>query len=272
FPIVITASRLSGMDGFELCRYIRARNKPGYVYILMLTRGNRKSEILKGLEAGADAYLAKPVDPAELAARLKAARRVIDLERSLRLTNDEVRALSIRDPLTGIFNRVYLMERLPQELKRSQRYGHPLSVIMCDIDHFKDVNDQHGHRAGDQILKDFVSRIAGSIRIDVDWIARYGGEEFLIVLPETDLPSSCIVAERLRRLICESPFRLKGKELCITSSFGVASYQPVRQGEKVSYDLLMEQADEFLYKAKREGRNTVRGARAHEPETKGRAA
>ena len=272
FPIVITGSRLSGMDGFELCRYIRARNKPGYVYILMLTRGNRKSEILKGLEAGADAHLAKPVEPDELAARLRAARRVIDLERSLRLTNDEVRALSIRDPLTGIFNRVYLMERLPQELKRSQRYGHALSVIMCDIDHFKDVNDQHGHRAGDQILKDFVGRIAGSIRIDVDWIARYGGEEFLIVLPETDLPSSYIVAERLRRLIAESPFRLKGKELSITSSFGVASYQPVRQGEKVSYDLLMEQADEFLYKAKREGRNTVRGASAHEPETKGCAA
>jgi len=272
FPIVITGSRLSGMDGFELCRYIRARNQPGYVYILMLARGNRKSELLKALEAGVDACLAKPVEPAELAARLRAARRVIDLERSLKLTNEEVRALSIRDPLTGIFNRVYLMERLPQELKRSQRYGHPLSVIMCDIDHFKDVNDQHGHRAGDQILKDFVNRMAGSIRIDVDWIARYGGEEFLIVLPETDLPSSCIVAERLRRLISESPFRLKGKELSITASFGVASYQPARQGEKVSYDLLMEQADEFLYQAKREGRNTVRGARAQAPETKGRAA
>src|SRR5512136_1162150 len=173
FPIVIVDSRLSGMDGFDLCRTLRARDIPGYVYILMLTRGNRKSEILKGLEAGADTHLARPVEPAELTARLKAARRVIDLERSLRLTNEEVRALSIRDPLTGIFNRVYLMERLPQELERSQRYGHPLSVIMCDIDHFKEVNDQHGHRAGDQILKDIVNRIAGSIRIDVDWIARY---------------------------------------------------------------------------------------------------
>ncbi len=269
FPIVIAGPRLSGMDGFELCRYIRARNLPGYCYILMITRGNRKFEILKGLEAGADAHLAKPVEPAELAARLKAARRVIDLERSLRLTNEEVRALSIRDPLTGIFNRVYLMERLPQEMKRSQRYGHPLSVIMCDIDHFKEVNDQHGHRAGDQILKDFVSRIAGSIRIDVDWIARYGGEEFLIVLPETDLSSSYIVAERLRRLVADTPFRLKGRDLCITSSFGVTSYRPARQGEKVSSDLLMEQADKFLYQAKHEGRNAVRGANAHEPEMKG---
>ncbi len=272
FPIVIVDSRLSGMDGFELCRTLRARDLPGYVYILMLTRGNRKSEILKGLEAGADTHLARPFDPADLAARLKAALRVIDLERSLRLTNEEVRALSIRDPLTGIFNRVYLTERLHQEIKRSQRYGHPLSIVMSDIDHFKDVNDQHGHRAGDQILKDFVNRIAGSIRIDVDWMARYGGEEFLIVLPETDLPSACIVAERLRRLVAETPFRLRGKELRITSSFGVASYRSVRQSEKVSFDGLMEQADEFLYQAKREGRNAVRGARPVGPEMKGCAA
>jgi len=257
------------MDGFELCRTLRARNLPGYVYILMLTRGNRKSEILKGLEAGADGHLARPVDPADLDARLKAARRVIDLERRLRLSHEEVRALSIRDPLTGIFNRVYLTERLHQEIKRSQRYGHPLSVIMCDIDHFKDVNDLHGHRAGDQVLKDFVSRIAGSIRIDVDWMARYGGEEFLIVLPETDLPSSYIVAERLRRLVAEAPFHLKGGEFRITASFGVTSYRPVLQAERITLDQLMEQADEFLYQAKREGRNAVRGARAVGPETKG---
>lgn len=272
FPVVIAGSRLSGMNGSEMCRTLRAGIRPGYVYVMMLTRGNRKSEILKALEAGADTHLARPVDPADLAARLKAALRVIDLERSLRLKNEEVRALSIRDSLTGTFNREYLTERLQQELKRSQRYGHPLSLIMCDIDHFKDVNDRYGHRAGDQILKDFVSRIAGSIRIDVDWIARYGGEEFLIVLPETDLASACIVAERLRRLVGEAPFRLRGREIGITSSFGVASCHPARQPGKVSFDGLMEQADRYLYQAKREGRNAVRGARPVGPETKGFAA
>ena len=272
FPVVIAGSRLSGMNGSEMCRTLRAGIRPGYVYVMMLTRGNRKAEILKALEAGADTHLARPVDPADLAARLKAALRVIDLERSLRLKNEEVRALSIRDSLTGTFNREYLTERLQQELKRSQRYGHPLSLIMCDIDHFKDVNDRYGHRAGDQILKDFVSRIAGSIRIDVDWIARYGGEEFLIVLPETDLASACIVAERLRRLVGEAPFRLRGREIGITSSFGVASCDPARQPGKVSFDGLMEQADRFLYQAKREGRNAVRGARPVGPETKGFAA
>ena len=272
FPVVIAGSRLSGMNGSEMCRTLRAGIRPGYVYVMMLTRGNRKAEILKALEAGADTHLARPVDPADLAARLKAALRVIDLERSLRLKNEEVRALSIRDSLTGTFNREYLTERLQQELKRSQRYGHPLSLIMCDIDHFKDVNDRYGHRAGDQILKDFVSRIAGSIRIDVDWIARYGGEEFLIVLPETDLASACIVAERLRRLVGEAPFRLRGGEIGITSSFGVASCDPARQPGKVSFDGLMEQADRYLYQAKREGRNAVRGARPVGPETKGFAA
>jgi diguanylate cyclase (GGDEF)-like protein len=167
---------------------------------------------------------------------------------------------------------VYLTERLHQEIKRSQRYGHPLSVIMCDIDHFKDVNDRYGHRGGDQILKDFASCIAGSIRIDVDWIARYGGEEFLIVLPETDLPPACIVAERLRRLVAETPFHLKGGECRITASFGVTSHRPALQAERITLDQLMEQADVFLYQAKREGRNTVRGARPVGPETKGCAA
>src|SRR5690606_35982053 len=117
-----------------------------YVYVLLIAGGKRKDRVLGGLAAGADATLPRPVDPAELSACIGAARRIVDLERSLRLTNEEVRALSIRDPLTGIFNRVYLMERLPQEFKRSRRYGHALSLIMCDIDHFKNVNDRHGHR------------------------------------------------------------------------------------------------------------------------------
>ena len=269
FAIVIAGVRLAGMDGYELCRALRARGAAAYVYVLLLARGKRKSLVLKGLAAGADATLPQPVDPAELSACIAAARRIIDLERSLRLTNEQVRALSIRDPLTGVFNRVYLMERLPQEFKRSRRYGHALSLIMCDIDHFKDVNDRYGHRAGDEVLKDFAGRVAGSIRIDIDWMARYGGEEFLIVLPETDVPSACIVAERLRRLVAQTPFGFKEGQSRITASFGVASYRPAAQTDGVTFDQLMEQADEFLYQAKREGRNTVRGASTRAPEAKG---
>ena len=269
FAIVIAGARLAGMTGYDLCRAIRARRDAAYVYVLILERGRRKSPVLEGLAAGADAVFAQPVDGAELSAGVGAARRIIDLERSLRMTNEEVRALSIRDPLTGVFNRVYLMERLPQELKRSRRYGHPLSLIMCDIDHFKSVNDRHGHRAGDEVLRDFACRMAGSIRVDVDWVVRYGGEEFLIVLPETDLPPACVVAERLRQLVEETPFKLKEGESCITASFGVAVYQPAQQAGPITLDQLMEQADGCLYQAKRDGRNTVRGAAARRPAAKG---
>ena len=269
FPIVIASAEPAGLDGCELCRAIRARGAAAYVYVLILARGRRKALVLKALAAGADAVLVQPVDGAELSASVGAARRIIDLDRSLRMTNEEVRALSIRDPLTGVFNRVYLMERLPQELKRSRRYGHPLSLIMCDIDHFKSVNDRHGHRAGDEVLRDFACRMAGSIRVDVDWVVRYGGEEFLIVLPETDLPPACVVAERLRQLVEETPFKLKEGESCITASFGVAVYQPAQQAGPITLDQLMEQADGCLYQAKRDGRNTVRGAAARRPAAKG---
>jgi diguanylate cyclase (GGDEF)-like protein len=257
------------MDGYELCRALRARGGATYVYVLLIAGGRRRDRVLRGLAAGADATLPRPVDPAELSACIGAARRIVDLERSLRLTNEEVRALSIRDPLTGVFNRVYLMERLPQEFKRSRRYGHALSLIMCDIDHFKNVNDRHGHRAGDEVLRDFAGRLSGSIRSDIDWMARYGGEEFLIVLPETDHPSACIVAERLRRLVAEVPFGLGGEKFRITASFGVAGYRPGTQNDRVGFDRLMEQADEFLYQAKREGRNTVRGAAVPGHDAKG---
>ncbi|NPV05467.1 MAG: diguanylate cyclase [Syntrophaceae bacterium] len=266
FPIVIASAEA---DGCGLCRAIRARGEAAYVYVLILARGRRRSHILEALAAGADAVLARPVDPAELSARVAAAQRIVDRERSLRLTNEEVRALSIRDPLTGVFNRVYLMERLPQELKRSRRYGRPLSLIMCDIDHFKAVNDRHGHGAGDRVLRDFAGRLAGSIRIDVDWMARYGGEEFLIVLPETDLSPACVVAERLRRLVAESPFGLRDGGVRITASFGVASYRPTLQAGRVTFDELMERADAFLYQAKRAGRNTVRGEESRDAEAKG---
>lgn len=258
YPIVITDWIMPEMDGLQLCQAIRREDQPGYVYIIVLTVKDSKADVVRGLDAGADEYLVKPVNPSELLVRLRTAQRILQLEKSLKTTNEEMRVLSIKDPLTGVFNRVYLMERLPQEIKRSHRYGHPLSIIMCDIDHFKEINDEFGHAAGDQILKEFVQCLGASIRQDIDWIARYGGEEFLIVLPETELQPACWVAERLRRVVSEKIFRLKGREIRITSSFGVSSFHPARD-QRATFDSLMEQADEFLYEAKREGRNRVKG-------------
>ena len=198
FPIVLTDWLMPEMEGPELCKAIRNEKPKGYVYIVLLTAKDSKDDIISGLESGADDYLTKPADRAELVARLKNGLRILDLEKSLKKANEEIRTLSITDSLTGIYNRGYLNERLPQEIKRSIRYKRSLSLILCDIDHFKSVNDNFGHVAGDTILKGFVDCITASIRDQIDWSARYGGEEFLVVLPETDFLGARHLAERLR--------------------------------------------------------------------------
>jgi PleD family two-component response regulator len=180
YPIVLTDWLMPEMEGPELCEAIRNKNPKGYVYIVLLTAKDSLDDIIVGLEAGADDYLTKPANRSELIARLKNGLRILELEKSLKEANEEIRVLSITDPLTGIYNRGYLNERLPQEIKRSIRYKRALSLILCDLDHFKLVNDQYGHVAGDEVLKGFVNCVVASIREQIDWTARYGGEEFLI--------------------------------------------------------------------------------------------
>ena len=194
YPILITDWEMPGMDGLSLCKAVRNMQLDGYVYVLLLTARDGKEHVIAGLEAGADDYLVKPVHEPELIARLNAGRRILNLEHSLRVANQRNRVLSITDALTGAYNRRYLMEQLPREVERCRRYAYPLSVIMCDIDHFKQINDDYGHAAGDDVLQQFVARIQKSIRNNSDWIARYGGEEFLLVLPETDFAGGMKVA------------------------------------------------------------------------------
>src|SRR5271168_2491184 len=185
YPMLVTDWEMPEMDGVALCKAVRNMQLDGYVYALLLTARDAKEHIITGLEAGADDYLVKPVHEPELIARLNAGRRILNLEHSLRAANQRNRVLSITDALTGSFNRRYLMEQLPREVERCRRYAYPLSVLMCDLDHFKQINDQRGHAAGDDVLQQFAARAQKSIRPYSDWIARYGGEEFLIVLPET---------------------------------------------------------------------------------------
>jgi diguanylate cyclase (GGDEF)-like protein len=203
FPVVITDLVMPELDGIGLCRDIRANIYRGYIYIILLTSREAKEDLIAGLDAGADEYLVKPVNQAELAVRLKTARRILDLENSLRRNCEEIRLLSTKDPLTRLFNWGYLDERLPQEVKRTFRFERPLSVIMFDIDHFKAINDNFGHQTGDQVLRDCADCIQRSVRGEIDWPARYGGEEFVVVLPETNLSGACVAAERLRRKISE---------------------------------------------------------------------
>ncbi|OQY05186.1 MAG: diguanylate cyclase response regulator [Desulfobacteraceae bacterium 4572_123] len=259
FPIVLTDWMMPEMNGLELCRAIRQKENPGYVFIVLLTAKDSQGDLISGLEAGADEYLTKPFNRAELIARLNTGRRFLEQELALRQANEEIRILSITDPLTGCSNRGCLNTRLPEEIQRAGRYNRPLSIVMCDIDHFKKVNDTYGHQAGDLVLKEFSKRINDSIRDKVDLLARYGGEEFLVTLPETDLDGALHLAERLRRVISEKEFNIGAKKINITASFGVAGFDFNNAGDEISFDILVRHADEYLYQAKSEGRNRVVG-------------
>ncbi len=175
------------------------------------------------------------------------------------LLYEEKKVLSITDALTGGYNRAYLTEHLPQEIKRAARYHRPLSIVLCDIDHFKNINDTYGHLAGDRVLKEFVQRLSELIRTKVDWLARYGGEEFLLVLPETDVKNAIKQAERLRRNISKKAIVIQAHEIQITASFGVTGFTPDSPEEMISHEALINRADEFMYQAKNEGRDRVIG-------------
>jgi diguanylate cyclase (GGDEF)-like protein len=258
FPIVITDWMMPGMNGIDLCEAIRGNASDGYVYIVFLTSKDSKDDIIAALEAGADDYLVKPFHRAELMARLRTGKRILRLERSLREANEDIKLLSITDSLTQTYNRGYVMARLPEEIGRARRYNHPLSVILCDIDHFKDVNDSFGHLAGDEVLKNVARSLTNGLRNDVDWLARYGGEEFLIVLSETGKQGAVAVGERLRNTLAKNRVATGEETINITASFGVVTYDP-GQDEPVSPEGLIRKVDQYLYQAKESGRNKVIG-------------
>ena len=255
FSIVITDWLMPEMDGTTLCQAIREQAKDSYTFILLITSQTSPQALIEGLEAGADDYIVKPINPAELRARLKGCHRILDLENSLKKSLAEIREFSIRDPLTGAFNRGYLDQQLEHEIERTYRYKHPLSLILCDLDHFKRINDTHGHQAGDDILKRCVQNLYMSSRRQIDWVARYGGEEFVILLPETDTVRCNIVAERMRKKIAFIPEGSYYPLINISASFGTVTLLPDCHAGKISAGELLQRADVCLYQAKQSGRN-----------------
>jgi diguanylate cyclase (GGDEF)-like protein len=257
-PIVISDRMMPDMDGLTLCRTIRSEEFAGYVYVLLLTAQDSEQDILAGLDAGADDYLSKRVSSAQLIARLRTAQRILTLEHSLRTVVDEKSRLATTDTLTGATNRRYFTRHFTRELKRVQRGGGPLSLLMLDIDHFKDINDRHGHAVGDEVLQEFSRRIGASLPRESDWFSRMGGEEFVVVLPQTTLVGAQIVAEKLRGSIASSPMRTMAAPVSVTVSVGVASLEALAAANIApTLDSMLDQADRCLYESKTNGRNRV---------------
>jgi two-component system, cell cycle response regulator len=259
FPILLTDWDMPEMNGVALCRAVRKMPLEGYIYTILLTGREGKANIIEGLAAGADDYLTKPPDNNELQARLNTGCRILKLEQSLRSANRRIHLLSITDALTGTYNRRYLMDKLPQEIERARRYGRPLSVVLCDVDLFKAVNDTHGHQAGDDVLKGLAKLLMESTRAEIDWVVRYGGEEFLIVLPETSVAQAMAFAEKSRLAIVAHAFEITKGILRVSSSFGVAGHDSLQAQADVTVDGLIARADHCLYRSKSTGRNMVTG-------------
>jgi two-component system cell cycle response regulator len=259
FPasMVITDLTMPDMNGIDLCRRIRERVSPGYVYIVLLTVRDDERDILAGLGAGADDYLSKRTSAALFRARLRSAKRVLALEYSLTHALEKKHQLAMADALTGVYNRRYLMRHLSRELKRTQRFGGNISLLLLDVDHFKQVNDTYGHAVGDEMLKSLTQEIAKSLRRETDWCARLGGDEFVVVLEGTKIAEALICAEKVRRAIAAAAVDTPAGPVRFTVSVGVASSGEGMGRNVVTVQSLVEHADANLYASKASGRNCV---------------
>ena len=248
------------LDGCEVARRIKGDAALPFIPIIMQTALDSTDQMVRGLEAGADDYITKPIEFAELAARLKSMLRIKRLqdelerrERELSEMNERLLYMSRTDALTGVDNRRQFEERLKEMFEHSRRLSEPMSCVMCDLDKFKSVNDTHGHQAGDEVLKQFAQILARSAR-EIDRVGRYGGEEFTVLLPGTVLDAAVTFAERVRKEVEERTFTFPGGALKRTASFGVAGWPHPRVTHA---EALVKAADDALYVAKETGRNKV---------------
>jgi len=244
---------MPGIDGLELCKRIRLKNKKLYSYIIMLTAKVDKEDIIKGLDAGADDYINKPFYPFELKARIKAGIRIIDLQTKLNVLNEKLLFQATHDSLTKLLNRKAIVDLIQREISRSYRNKSHLGLLMIDIDHFKIINDNYGHLAGDEILSKLSTRIETIIR-DYDTLGRYGGEEFLVVLPNCNKKEILTIAERIRQAIKKTSMITEKQMVNITVSIG-AILLDIK--EKMDMKDLIRAADNALYEAKNSGRDMV---------------
>lgn len=251
--VILCDIEMPGIDGLKFLALLQSREDLRDKPVIMLTSRDDVASKVLGLESGASDYIIKPFEPQELVARLKVHLQIKTLQDELRKSNQLLLELAQTDPLTRLFNRRALREKLESELNRCHRNGKPCSLIMADIDHFKQVNDTYGHQAGDDILIAVAKLFHEQLR-PYDLAARYGGEEFCLVLPETDLEQARITAERIRQEISQLKFSGDLENLLLTISLGIAS---TNKKIMMPQDELIHLADEALYLAKNNGRNRV---------------
>jgi two-component system, cell cycle response regulator len=244
---------MPGMDGVELCRRIRAAAREPYIYILLLTARTESQDLVEGMEAGADDYLTKPFNAHELRVRLRAGRRILDLQEELLAAREALRIQATHDSLTGLLNRASILEALHNELSRAGREHQPAAVLLADLDRFKLINDTRGHLTGDSVLREATQRMKSAVR-RYDSLGRYGGEEFLFVLSGCSGATAGVQAERIREAVAGEPFHAGDDTFPVTCSIGTAW----RDSPSVhDADQLIREADLALYRAKALGRNRV---------------
>jgi two-component system, cell cycle response regulator len=250
-PLVILDWMMPEMDGLEVVRRVRARKTDHPPYVLLLTARVEKSDIITGLDAGADDYLTKPFHHGELRARIGVGRRLIEMQAELLKARNALAHEASHDPLTGVPNRRAIESALSRELSRDRRYHDGLAIGICDIDFFKRVNDTHGHMVGDEVLRGFASLLETHLR-DYGQFGRFGGEEFLVIAPKITADGAKSMFERLRATIESTPIQTTIGTVSVTMSVGVK----IVHGDETT-DQLLAVADLALYMAKKTGRNRV---------------
>lgn len=256
FDLIIVNMSLEAMDPLRLCSSIRSFDETRLTPILSVVRQGDTRKLVRALDIGVNDYLTRPVDKNELIARVTTQLRRKYYVDQLRSSFQASLEMAVTDQLTGLYNRRYLASHLTAMFDRAFWTGRPLAVMVLDIDHFKKINDTHGHDVGDKVIQEFAERITRSVR-GIDLACRYGGEEFLIAMPDTDSSFAAVVAERLREEIATVKFVVNGArdELNVTVSIGIAS--TVNGPEDDTAQKLIKRADQALYEAKNGGRNKV---------------
>jgi two-component system cell cycle response regulator len=257
YDLIIVSLGLRGFDGLRLCSQLRSLPEGRGIPILVLVSEGDRRKLTHALELGVNDYLMRPVDTNELIARVRTQLRKKHYADRLRQNVQQSFEMAVKDQLTGLHNRRYMGRHLETLISSAEKSGKPVAFLIVDIDHFKSINDNHGHDIGDEVLRAFAARISGSVR-GIDLACRYGGEEFVIVMPDTDLEFAQVVAERLRKYVESTPFSISRDPgvLDVTISIGIAG--SALRGD--SAEALLRRADRALYRAKREGRNRVAAA------------